>query len=226
MAKKRNNKKKSPLYLWGTLLVLILGLLGVKLPSVVTDYFDVILPSSEVAKQNNTNLDNQNQPIESGLSKFTEAELLYDSKGWITYNELDKLGRPTGADALINKKMIGTGTKANASIKPPGFISGLSPHGHSRGHLIGNQFGGSGNEKKNLVTIYQYPVNSPYMTTYETKVRQAVDEGASVRYRVTPLYEGDKLMPVAIEIEAKSLTSKHLLDFKVIIPNQTEKESK
>ncbi|MGX6961590.1 DNA/RNA non-specific endonuclease [Vagococcus xieshaowenii] len=223
MSKKSSKKayKKSKWYTWGAIIVLILSLLGVKVPGVVTDFFEI---NNGTAKQTDVGHQTSTVPKESGKSTFTNKELELSNKGWITYQALDKLGRPTGADALLTKSMIGTGSKANKEIKPPGFISGLSPYGHSRGHLIGNQFGGSGNEKKNLVTIYQNPVNSPYMTSYEGKVRDVLNRGGVVRYRVVPLYDGDKLMPAAIEMQGKSLKGK-ALDFKVIIPNVVEQEA-
>jgi DNA-entry nuclease len=55
--------------------------------------------------------------------------------------------------------MIGTGTSARHSIKPAGF--GGQKSGHARGHLLGNQLGGSGDDVRNLVTIYQNPVPNP-----------------------------------------------------------------
>ncbi|MGX7030790.1 DNA/RNA non-specific endonuclease [Vagococcus zengguangii] len=216
--KSKNAYKKTKWYSWGAIIVLILSFLGVNVPGVITDFFEV---NNGTAKQTEVSNQTSNVPKESGKSEFNTKELEQSSKGWITYQALDHLKRPTGADALLTNDMIGTGSKANKDIKPPGFISGLSPYGHSRGHLIGNQFGGSGNEKKNLVTIYQNPVNSPYMTTYEGKIRDVLNRGGIVRYRVTPLYDGNTLMPAAIEIQAKSIQGK-ALDFKVVIPNQTE----
>ena len=223
MSKKssKNAYKKTKWYTWGALIVLILSFLGVNVPGVITDFFEV---NNGTAKQTEISQSSSTVPKESGPSEFTAKELENKDKGWITYQPLDQKKRPTGADALLTKDMIATGSKANKDIKPPGFISGLSPYGHSRGHLIGNQFGGSGNEKKNLVTIYQHPVNSPHMTSYESKVRDVLNRGGVVRYRVTPLYDGNDLMPAAIEIQAKSIKGKSL-DFKVVIPNLTETEA-
>ena len=54
--------------------------------------------------------------------------------------------------------MVNTGTSANKDIRPAGFISGKA--NHSRGHLIGRQMGGSGDDPRNLTTLYQNPVNT------------------------------------------------------------------
>ena len=97
--------------------------------------------------------------------------------------------------------MIGAGSPAKSSIKPAGF--GGQAQGHARGHLLGNQLGGSGNDPRNLVTIYQNPVNHPVMSSIEANVRRAVDGGQIVNYNVTPIYEGNNLIPCGITIQAQ-----------------------
>ncbi len=97
--------------------------------------------------------------------------------------------------------MIGTGSPAKSSIKPAGF--GGQAQGHARGHLLGNQLGGSGSDPRNLVTIYQNPVNHPVMSSKEVSVRKAVEGGQIVNYKVTPIYEGNNLIPRGITIQAQ-----------------------
>ncbi|MGM0124405.1 DNA-entry nuclease [Enterococcus sp. AZ194] len=154
---------------------------------------------------------------DNGSASFTASELKKE-EGWIEYLPLDSHNRPTGAEALLTKEMINTGTSANRDIRPPGFISGPK-YDHSRGHLIAKQFGGSGDEPKNLVTLYQYPVNDPYMNFYELKIRQALNKGETVRYRVTPVYEGKEKIPAAVDLEAKGLDNNSTIDFSITIPN-------
>jgi hypothetical protein len=120
--------------------------------------------------------------------------------GSIRYGELDALGRPTGIEATITRDMVGTGSDAARSIRPPGFQGQAA--GHARGHLLGNQLGGSGKEARNLVTIYQNPANSPVMRGFENQVRAAVESGQAVQYRVTPIYRGGNPMPVGITLQA------------------------
>ncbi len=160
-----------------------------------------------------------NGPQKLGHATFTTDELKDSSNGWISYHPLDQLKRPTGADALLKKTMINTGTSANRAIRPPGFISGPQ-YDHSRGHLIAKQFGGSGNEPKNLVTLYQYPVNDPYMNYYELEIRHALNKGDTVRYRVIPHYTQQELIPESILLEAKGLRQNSTIDFKIEIPNK------
>ena len=173
-----NRKKKPPfnstIMLIGALIILILGAVGVKVPDALQDLFNVqpqtTTPSSTPAPKG----DNPG-PIENGKATFSAEELKDNSNGWITYHSLDRLKRATGADALLKPAMVNTGTSANKDIRPAGFISGKA--NHSRGHLIGRQMGGSGDDPRNLTTLYQNPVNTPYMTKYENQIRAALDRG-------------------------------------------------
>ena len=118
----------------------------------------------------------------------------------VSYGALDIFGRPTGVSATITRDMLGTGSPASRSIIPPGFEGGAS--GQARGHLLGNQLGGSGSDARNLVTIQQNPANSPVMRGYENQVRSAVEQGQVVRYSATPIYNGSELAPHGITINA------------------------
>lgn len=157
-------------------------------------------------------------PEPSGPATFTRAELTPSPKGWIEYGPLSQ-GRATKANAVIVKSMIGTGTVADPSLRPAGFISGQAPYGHARGHLIGRQLGGSGRTMQNLVTLYQNPVNTPYMTKYENIVRRAAEEGNQVRYRTVPNYKKGQEMPVSVTMEARTIND-NSVNFKVVIPNE------
>lgn len=159
-----------------------------------------------------------NFPTPSGPATFTRTELTPSSTGWIRYGALSG-GRATAANAVIVKSMIGTGTTADPNLRPAGFISGQAPYGHARGHLIGRQLGGSGRTMQNLVTLYQNPVNTPYMTRYENIVRNAAESGNQVRYRVTPNYKRGQEMPASVTMEARTIGN-NTVNFKVVIPNE------
>ncbi|URZ02826.1 DNA/RNA non-specific endonuclease [Clostridium felsineum] len=121
----------------------------------------------------------------------------------VIYGELDALKRPTGIKATITGDMIGTGSPASSSIKPPGFLGGgKGGAGHARGHLLGNQLGGSGKDPRNLVTLYQNPVNTPVMRDFETSVRKAAEEGQTINYSATPIYKENNLMPSGVTLNA------------------------
>ena len=129
------------------------------------------------------------------------------------FGELDHLGRPTGVMVDINRNMIGTGTHASQSIRPPAFGGGVS--NHARGHLWGRQLGGPGDDARNLVTLFQNQVNSPVMSTFEGHVRAAIEAGESVRYWAVPIYRGDDLMPIAVTLRARG-TAGFSLDVSVL----------
>ena len=130
--------------------------------------------------------------------------------GRVKLGDLDDLNRPTGVSATIEKDMIGNGTKADPDIRPPGFTGGMPTGDHARGHLLGKQLGGTGDDERNLVTLYQNPVNTPVMSKFERQVRKAVDGGESVEYKSTPLYNGTQLIPRAVTLEAHGSGGFHL----------------
>ena len=106
--------------------------------------------------------------------------------------------------ATITEDMIKTGTPANSTIKPPGFEGGgPDSAGHARGHLLGSQLGGSGDDSRNLVTLYQNPTNHPVMSGFERQVRKAVQNGETVVYTSTPIYKNNNLLPSGITLSAQ-----------------------
>ncbi|WP_304598574.1 DNA/RNA non-specific endonuclease [Pseudocitrobacter sp. RIT415] len=121
----------------------------------------------------------------------------------IEYGPLDELGRPTGVKATLTRDMMGTGTKANSAIEPPGWSGNGTKYNQGRGHLLGRQLGGSGDVPENLVTLQQNPVNSPVMRDFEGQVRVAVEKGETIEYTSTPVYKGDNLAPRGVTITAK-----------------------
>ena len=123
---------------------------------------------------------------------------LGEVKSGITYGPLDALGRPTGITATITEGMIGSGSPAFSSIRPPGFLGGAA--GQARGHLLGNQLGGSGADIRNLVTLQHNPANSPVMRGFENQIRSAVEGGQIFQGSFTPIYLGDNLIPRGITI--------------------------
>jgi hypothetical protein len=132
---------------------------------------------------------------------YTEEELAGEPR--IDYGPVDARGRATGVRALL-KRPLKWGQDAYED--PPGFISGKPPHGHARGHLLGRQLGGAGRGeegKRNLVTLYHIPVNTPIMRGYENRVRKAVEAGEAVEYSVIPIYRGIQDMPIAVTLHAK-----------------------
>jgi hypothetical protein len=159
-----------------------------------------------LATDKTTRLSQQQQEFEK---KF------YDTKPggapYLRYGELDMDGRPTGIVAQLGAPQVGKdkgiGTDAYGEIRPPGWPSNNATLGkddqRGRGHILGNQLGGSGDDPRNLVTILQNGINTPEMSKIEGQVRAAAEAGETVQYKVTPLYNGSDKEPYAITVEAK-----------------------
>ena len=79
-----------------------------------------------------------------------------------------------------------------------GLLCGAA--GQARGHLLGAQLGGSGNEVGNLVTILQNPANTPVMRGFENAAAAAVRGGETLNYSAVPIYQGANAVPRGITI--------------------------
>ena len=144
----------------------------------------------------------------------SNINILFDIFGLnITYYPLDNLGRPTGAEAIINIQSLGTGT--DAVIDPPGWQGGEHPYHQQRGHLIAKHHGGSGNDPRNIVTITD-GTNHPGMTKLENKITRHVKNGNTVSIKVTPNYNGNNLIPDSITIKAIDQNNKIIVDDTVV----------
>ena len=152
------------------------------------------------------------------LPWWLERRGLLGSRGYVKYGKLDAGRYATGAKARVTQAMLGTGTRARQSIRPPGFEGG--DVGHSRGHLIAKVLGGSGDVPENLVTLFQRPANTPAMSHFEGQIAKAVSGGDIVKMIVTPVYSGGTPLPVAgVTIQAQGRSG---LDIWVSIMNRSK----
>lgn len=117
----------------------------------------------------------------------------------IIYRYTDSWGRSRGIFARLNEWNMGGGSPVPPYIKVPGCHPEA---GLTRGHLLGDMLGGSGVCLTNLTPIYRL-VNVSQMKRIECRIRDAVRAGETVDYRVTPIFEGNSLIPKYIKIEAK-----------------------
>lgn len=153
--------------------------------------------------------------------------------GWRKYGPVDTLhgNRATGVEACLDESFLAAnpGTKTQTSkIAPPGYTwaainasnNGNRPAKLWRNacQLLGKQLGGDGLRYDNLSTCSRSanatpmdprdPGQSPNMVYYENMVKEAVGKGMQiVHYKVTPLYEGNRVVPTAFRMQARGVTA-------------------
>lgn len=162
---------------------------------------------------------NDNQPF------FTKEDLSLENGAWQSFANLDNRNRVGQANAMLHKKMM--------PKKERGDISQVYPSGwkqkkitgdqwlYNRSHLIGFQLTGENDNWKNLFTGTQQMNQGP-MREYEEEVASYLKETQNhVRYRVTPLFKENDLVPRGVEMEAQSIEDDRL-SFNVYIYNVQE----
>ena len=119
------------------------------------------------------------------------------------YSQLDWLGRAGIASACLHRDMMPLEPRASiADIHPSGWdnTSGI----FHRSHLIGYQLTGD-DIAENLITGTVF-LNTSGMLPFENRVAMYIkNTGNHVLYRVTPLFNGNDLIPAAVQMEAFSL---------------------
>ncbi|MEV7770029.1 LamG-like jellyroll fold domain-containing protein [Kitasatospora sp. NPDC086791] len=130
----------------------------------------------------------------------------YDWDGSVRFEAPDAQGRPGTMHASVSKPMLDKGTAADSAELPPGWRGHGTNWNEGRGHLLANRLGGPGKgplAQYNLVTLTQNPINTPLMRDLiEKPIYQAVKNGETVQYSVTPVYEGGNPAPIRLEFSA------------------------
>jgi hypothetical protein len=121
----------------------------------------------------------------------------------IRYRGTNEHGQAQGMGATVTRSMLGTGTRANQTLKPTGYVEmdEGAPQGRpnrARAHLFARGMGGTGDEMVNLMALAQNPTNSSHMKTFENRVVRKVRNGEIVEYTVTPFYNDGTLPPRAV----------------------------
>ncbi|SHO58979.1 hypothetical protein VQ7734_04754 [Vibrio quintilis] len=111
------------------------------------------------------------------------------TEGVISYGEVDPFRRPTGVTAILTPDTP-KGT-IPSSGKPPGFSKAEK---HTRGHLLGKQLGGQGNDSRNIVTQYRH-ANENAMAPLEDEIKHELNAGNVVEYSATPVYNSEIPVP-------------------------------
>ena len=140
---------------------------------------------------------------------FSEAELT--TTAYESYSPLDELGRCGVADANLCQALMPTEKRGDIGmIKPTGWhtvkydwVDGK--YLYNRCHLIGFQLAGENANERNLITGTRY-FNVEGMLPFENMVADYIKEtDHHVRYRVTPIYDGDNLVVDGVRMEAQSV---------------------
>lgn len=161
------------------------------------------------------------------------------SAPYVQLSKIDSLGRAGMVNAWLTRAgrqyQSRTETGNDRTIEPVGWhqlqLDGRYSTLYNRGHsvayaLAGNIKGFDASEanKQNITTQTAWANQSSNgdasntgQNYYETLVRRALDANKKVRYRVTPTYDGNDLVPSGSHLEAKS--SDGSLEFNVFIPN-------
>jgi peptidoglycan hydrolase-like protein with peptidoglycan-binding domain len=113
------------------------------------------------------------------------------------YGMLDDFLRPRGITALLKGKPD-PGTPTDRSIEPPGWTGGGKDLANqARTHLLGQALGGSGSERRNLVTFDQ-GANVRMFNEFEREtidITSTSDPATCFKYIVTPEYIGSPKSP-------------------------------
>lgn len=137
----------------------------------------------------------------------------------------DYFGRVTAANAVVGVEIMPAEERGNISnITPTGWdqarYAGIGSGGwlYNRSHLIGHQMTGN-DEPQNIMTGTRW--FNERMLEYENFVANYVETTENhVRYRVTPVFEGDNLVASGAYMEAFSIedNGKGVM-FNIYIPN-------
>lgn len=179
------------------------------------------LGTKEVTNVSEEKVEQQQAKFDEKL--FKEAGLLpFKNEKQLVLEELDSLSRAKGAHIQLKNSDEPT-EKRNTKLTydPVGWHNYKFYYGDgtkeawlmSRGHLIGYQFSGLNDEKRNLVPMTNW-LNSGYYTGtvdyndnsmlfYENKLDSwlATHPNYYLDYKVTPIYQDDELIPRQIELQ-------------------------
>src|SRR5699024_1045168 len=153
--------------------------------------------------------------INDNVPYFTNDELLEVDPGY-TLSDLDELGRVQVANATLSQDIMPDEKRGSIShVTPTGWnqntrgdeVGQVVPGGwlYNRSHMIGHQLSGLNDEKENLITGTKF-FNNYAMLPIENFVANYIEEeDESVRFRVTPHFEGDNLLASGMFMEGLTL---------------------
>uniref|UniRef100_UPI003F671149 DNA/RNA non-specific endonuclease n=1 Tax=Companilactobacillus farciminis TaxID=1612 RepID=UPI003F671149 len=170
--------------------------------------------NQKTQQADNTNLANldyngtQEIIVNNNEPNFSQADLSTVNGAWQKYGDLDNLNRVTAANALLNVSLMPSAKREPLHWNPTGWHNKRISGGwlYNRSHLIGYQLTGQNNNPKNLMTGTR-SLNSPEMLAHEMDIAYYLKQSSShyIRYRVTPVFRGNELLPRGVQMEAQSV---------------------
>ena len=163
-------------------------------------------------------------------SKLPDSLLPFKKEKQLVLGELDKLERSTSAHIQLNiKDKPKAKREPKISVDPVGWHNYKMPIDESgsgkeawlmnRGHLVGYQFSGLDNELRNLTPMTALlntgslsdkdSSNQTAMLFYENNLADWINAHPNdwLDYKVTPIYEGDELIPRKVELQYAGIKS-------------------
>ena len=163
-------------------------------------------------------------------AKLPDSLLPFKKEKQLVLGELDKLERSTSAHIQLNiKDKPKAKREAKISVDPVGWHNYKMPIDDSgsgkeawlmnRGHLVGYQFSGLDNELRNLTPMTALlntgslsdkdSSNQNAMLFYENNLADWINAHPNdwLDYKVTPIYQGDELIPRQVELQYAGIKS-------------------
>ena len=163
-------------------------------------------------------------------AKLPDSLLPFKKEKQLVLGELDKLERSTSAHIQLNiKDKPKAKREPKISVDPVGWHNYKMPIDDSgsgkeawlmnRGHLVGYQFSGLDNELRNLTPMTALlntgslsdkdSANQTAMLFYENNLADWINAHPNdwLDYKVTPIYQGDELIPRQVELQYAGIKS-------------------
>ena len=163
-----------------------------------------------------------------GTTNIAAQPLQYTGHKQLILAETDQYGRAVDAHIQLKKADLPRQKRSERLYyNPSGWHNykvkdkdGKYYWAYNRGHLIGYQFSGLNDEKRNLITMTRYlnaganstinPENKKGMLYYEYQIRNYLDThpNDTVDYQVTPLYKSRELMARGVRLSFVAFNKK------------------
>ena len=149
--------------------------------------------------------------IDDNKPNFTSEEIT--TSAYEYYSDLDMLGRCGMVEACCGKELMPAkdeDRESISSVTPSGWVQAKysfvdGTYLYNRCHLIGWQLTAENANEKNLIAGTRY-LNIEGMLPFENMIADYIKEtGNHVMYRVTPIYNGNDLLPSGVHMEGYSV---------------------